>query len=66
MWHPQDDILDPHLTGFVYDGLEGRNHDLTALQAKSLLRGPFPGQEVFKPAWGEKGKDGEAGGHRGC
>lgn len=35
--HPQDDILDPHLTGFVDDGLEGRNHDLTALQAKPLL-----------------------------
>lgn len=31
MWHPQDDGLNPHLTGFVNDGLEGRNHDFTAL-----------------------------------
>lgn len=61
MWHPQDDILDPHLAGFVDDGLEGRNHDLTALQAKPLLRGPLPGQEIFKPAWGEMGKGGQAG-----
>ena len=37
VWHPQDDILNPHLTQFVNDGLEGRNHDLTALQAKPLL-----------------------------
>lgn len=66
VWHPKDDILDPHLTGLVDDGLEGGNHDLTALQAKSLLGGPLPGQEVFKSAWGEeKGEDGGAGAHRG-
>lgn len=65
MRHPQDDVLNPHLAGFVDDGLQGRNHDLTALQAKPLLRRPLPGQEVFKPAWGGEEKGGEAGAREG-
>jgi hypothetical protein len=52
VWHPQDDVLNPHLTRLVDNGLESRNHDLAAFQAKPLLRRPLPGQEVFKPVWG--------------
>lgn len=30
VWHPQNDVFNPHLTRFVDNGLKSRNHDLTA------------------------------------
>lgn len=30
VWHPQNDVLNPHLTRLVDNGLQSRNHDLTA------------------------------------
>lgn len=47
--HPHDHTVYARGARLVDDGFEGRDQHLAALQTKTLLRRPLPGQEVLKP-----------------
>lgn len=56
MRHPHDHTVYARGAGLVDDGFESRDQHLAALQTKTFLRRPLPGQEVLEP--GQENKRG--------